>query len=245
MFRIAVCDDEQYITDKMEQYILKYGKDNDVDFQIVKFESGKILANSKKHFDLIFLDIQMEENEEGITTAQYIRSMDMDTPIVFVTNFSDFSMQAHKVHAFDFIEKPFEYKNIEMILNDFRRLGEKRHNMVIEFKTPRGAKVQPIDEIIYIMVTDKRRELYLYVSSQKEKINIKGNLSDIYSRLDSNQFFMPHRSYVINLNFAQLTKGNNSIIMSNGDDIPLSRDKREKYREQIHKYISEKGALLK
>lgn len=245
MIRVAVCDDERYITDKIEQCVLKYGKENDVYFQIVKFESGKKLIDSKKHFDLIFLDIQMEEKEEGITTAQYIRSIDMDTPIVFVTNFSDFSMQAHKVHAFDFIEKPFEYMNIERILNDFRRIGEKHRNMVIELKTVNGAKIQSIDEIIYIMITNKRRELYLYVSSQKDKINIKGNLSDIYSRLDSNQFFIPHRSYVINLDFVQSTKGSNFIIMSNGDDIPLTRDNREKFREQMHKYISEKGALLK
>lgn len=245
MIRIAVCDDEQHITDKIEQCILKYGEDNNIDFQITKFKNGKILIDSQKHFDLIFLDIQMGENDEGITTAQRIRLEDMDTHIVFATGFPNFSMQAHSVHAFDFIEKPFEYMDIERVLNDFRRIGEKRRNKVIELKTVNGAIVQPIDEIIYIMVTNKRRELYLYVTSQENKISIKGNLSDIYSRLDSNQFFIPHRSYVINLDRVYLFNGSNSIIMSNGDDLPLTRDNREKFKEQMHKYVSEKGALLK
>jgi len=245
MLKIAVCDDEKYMVEIIEKYILEYAENKGIEFQVIKFESGKMLAKSLIKFDLIFLDIQMSEADEGITAAKSIRLLDMDTPIVFVTSFSDFCMQAHKVHAFDFISKPLEYADIERVLDDFRRIGEKHRNVLIEFKTLSGTMIQPVNEIIYIMVTAKRRELYLYVSSQKEKFKIKGNLSEIYSRLDSNQFFIPHRSYIINLDFVVSNKNRDFVLMSNGDKIPLTRDNSEKYKVQMHKYISERGDLLK
>ena len=243
MINVAVCDDDDLIVKRVEFYILQFASANNVDFQVYKYSSGESLIKSEKQYDLIFLDVEMN-GISGINVAEMIRKTDMDTPIVFITSYSDYSMEAHTVHAFDFIKKPFEYSSIERILNDFNRIGEKRRDIVIELKTSNGIRIQPVEEIIYIMVGNKR-ELYIYVTSQNNAIKLKGNLSDIFSCLNQNQFFIPHRSYIINLNYVKFINEYKSILMSNGDNIPLTRANKEKFREKMHRFISNKGASLK
>lgn len=242
MIRVAICDDDEYIVKRIEYFVSQYGSEKDTIFHTSKFYSGNELINSTEQFDLIFLDVEMN-NIDGISAAQKIRRNDMDTPIVFVTNYPNYSMQAHKVHSFDFVSKPFEYDDICRVLTDFMRLGEKRCNAVIELTCYDNNKIiQPVDDIVYVMITNKR-ELYMYTNGQKEAIILKDNLSGIFSKLDKRQFFIPHRSYIINFKYVRTIKNYYDIVMSNGDIVPLSQRKCEEFRKQQHKYIMGKGVF--
>lgn len=118
MLKIAVCDDDKLIIDKMESLVLKYAEQNGIDLKIFAFLDGNNLVSSKQQFDLIFLDIQMQFSN-GIETAQKIREMDMNVPIVYITNFSQYWRNAYKVHAFDYISKPFDFIDIKSVMDDF------------------------------------------------------------------------------------------------------------------------------
>lgn len=104
MLKVAVCDDVSTIVDKLEQYIREYFSNNNGTVQIFKFYDGETLLGSELQFNLVFLDVEMG-GIDGITAAEYIRKNDMDLPIVYITGYSDYCMQAHHVHAFDFIKK--------------------------------------------------------------------------------------------------------------------------------------------
>lgn len=241
--KVAICDDEAMVVDKIEKNIIEYGYAENVDFIINKFYSGESLIESGVYFDLIFLDIEMKDMN-GIATAEKIRQFNMDLPIVYITSYSDYCMQAYKVHAFDFISKPFEYNDIENVLNDLRRLGEKQGSTVVQLKTENSSIMQTADDIVYMVMADKR-EIYMYLAAQRDGIKIKGNLSDIYKLLDANTFFMPHKSYIVNLQHVKSVENYYDIIMYNGDVVPLSQRKREQFKEQMHKYVLSKGVLLK
>lgn len=235
MLKIAVCDDEMYMVDKIEMYILKYGKDNNLDFQIDKFYNGMDLLNSDKEFNLVFLDIQMDEMD-GIMTGKLIKSRNMSTPIVYITSFADESQRAHKVHAFDFVIKPFGYCEIEEVMRDFCKLSNKTKESFIQLKTESGDElIQNTDKIIYFEYDNQRTIIMKTVDSE---MKIKGALYEIFEKLDQVQFAQPHKAYILNLMYVQsIEKGNINVVLKNNKKIPLSQKKRIEFREKLHKFM--------
>ena len=68
----------------------------------------------------------------------------------------------------------------------------------------------------------------------------KGNISDIYDKLNSFDFFMPHRSHIINLSMVKSFKRNDKIVMINEDEIPLSKGNTEEFEKNLAKKMHEK-----
>lgn len=64
MFRIAICDDEEYFRLREGKLIESYMKKRGYDIRIDRYPSGKALlreAGIPLQYDIIFLDISMEE----------------------------------------------------------------------------------------------------------------------------------------------------------------------------------------
>ena len=139
MINVAVCDDEPEIADEIGRYILQYGSENDIDFQINKYSCGEMLLNAGKCFDVIFLDIIMDKIN-GIETGKAIKNSNIKTHIIYITNFTNYSMSAHKVHAFDFIEKPINYLKISEVLDDLVKYMSDCQPEYIRVKTDSGAE---------------------------------------------------------------------------------------------------------
>lgn len=233
MLKIAVCDDVSTIVDKLEQYIREYFSNNNGTVQIFKFYDGETLLGSELQFNLVFLDVEMG-GIDGITAAEYIRKNDMDLPIVYITGYSDYCMQAHHVHAFDFIKKPFEYNDIERVLNDFMRVGEKLRAKRIELQTAKSNFLQDTDEILYF-VKSNTREITMYTLNGS--VVVKGNLSNIYAQLDQHEFYMTHSAYIVNLKHVKTVQNYYDIYMVNGDLVPLSQKRREEFKQKMHKFV--------
>ena len=75
-----------------------------------------LVADEK--FNIIFLDIEMQRSN-GIEVALQIRRMDMNVPIVYITSYIDYWRRAYKVHAFDFIIKPFKSEELHKVMRDY------------------------------------------------------------------------------------------------------------------------------
>ena len=58
--KIAVCDSDQSIQEKMNHYLLNYASINKKKFQITMFSSGEELLRCEERFDVISLDIEMD-----------------------------------------------------------------------------------------------------------------------------------------------------------------------------------------
>lgn len=62
MIKFAVCDDEPSMTQKIREFISTYMQENqDAAYHISSFSNGRSLLESSCDFDVIFLDIQMEQ----------------------------------------------------------------------------------------------------------------------------------------------------------------------------------------
>lgn len=232
MFRIAICDDEQRIAEELGNVVRKFFSDKTMDVCVELFLDGNELLNCEKRFDLIFLDIEIKETN-GIEIGRDIRSHDVNVPIVYVTNHTGYWRSAYQVHAFGFVEKPVEEEEIYKILQDFLNIIKENSQKVIELKTEDGMFLQNMDEIYYIMVNKKRTML---VKTEQKEYFVKGNLADIYEKLDKKQFFVSHRSSIVNLNYIDHVK-EYDIYMRNGEWVPLAQKKRKEFLLKLNEFV--------
>lgn len=233
MLRIAVCDDEKKTIDKVESLILKYAEQNDLKLKIITFSDGNNLVSSKQQFDLIFLDIQMQFSN-GIEIAQKIREMDMSVPIVYITNYSQYWRNAYKVHAFDYISKPFDFIDIKSVMDDFIKSLMESEPITISFDTEDGAVVLNVNEICYFLVKDKKTIL---VGTIYSELIVKEYLSDILRKLPEDRFFQVHRSCIVNLEYVQNVIKEDGIIMKDGTWLPMSSRKQRDFFYALSKYF--------
>ncbi len=98
---IAVCDDEQFMCDMLEEKI-KEALPNAV---VYKFSSGKELLDSAVQIDILFLDIQMP-GMDGMEAARLFRRNWKQTLIIFITAAPEYVFQAFDVGAFHYLVKP-------------------------------------------------------------------------------------------------------------------------------------------
>ncbi len=235
MIKVAVCDDDEYMVDKIGSYVLKFGVDKQIEFRIYKFYNGEALANSEIEFDLVFLDIKMQELD-GLEAGKLLKERNMAVPIVYITSFADESDRAHKVHAFDFIVKPFKYEDIEAVLRDFKKLDKKISYDFIKVRADTGDEIiQNIDEIIYFEYKGQRN---IIMKTINDEIHIKGNLYEIYEKLDRMQFTYTHKGFIVNLmQVRSISKGLDKVYFKNGGEVPLAYKKRLEFKENLHKFM--------
>lgn len=233
MLNIAVCDDERLFVDKLTNIILSYTKQNNILVNIEKYNDGTELIKSNIKFDLIFLDIEMKKSN-GIKVAENIRQVDSNVPIVYVTSYSDYWRRAYKVHAFDFILKPFNKDDIFNVLSDFFACKKNSSVKNVELMTEYGIEIQPINEIYYFIVMAKKT---IQVSTVQKEYVVKENLSDIFDKLDDESFYLSHRSCIVNLNYVQTIRKNDGILMTNGDWLPLAQKKQKDFFLKLSKQL--------
>ncbi len=237
MLRFAVCDDQQEILDEMQKLIILFSKQRSVMVEICRFSNGKELLDSEVKYDLIFLDIEMGIFN-GIETAQKIREIDMNVPIVYITNYTDYWRKAYKVHAFEFITKPFSSEDIFNVLSDFIATICEKESKKIELVSDKGLVILEEDDICYFLCTDIKRKIIVHTVD--EEIIVKGNLNVIFSKLTDGKFYIPHRSCIVNLKYVKTIDNYYEIIMRNGEYIPLAQKKRNEFKVVLHKYLSNK-----
>ncbi len=138
--RILVIDDESAIRDSMRMILEYEGYEF---FGAGTGEEGIALVQ-RDSFDLVFLDIKMP-GMDGLETLSRIKSIAEPLPVVIISGHGTVStaVEATKLGAFDFIEKPLATERILLTirnaigfsrLNDenrsLKRVVEVRHEMV-------------------------------------------------------------------------------------------------------------------
>ena len=102
--RIAICDDEKSYIEKIKKDIKSF-QTHENEFEFSEFESGEefIAEFSNDKYDLLILDIEMKDLN-GLQTAEFIRQLDKNVILIFMTGYDKFVYQGYEVKAFRYIK---------------------------------------------------------------------------------------------------------------------------------------------
>lgn len=92
--RVAICDDDRESCARLRSLIRKQKPD----CEVTCFDTGRRFLEARKHFDILLLDIQMEEMS-GIEVARVLRINQEKTILIFVTALKEYAAEAFEVSA--------------------------------------------------------------------------------------------------------------------------------------------------
>lgn len=230
MISIAICDDEITVLKHTKRLLEEYpGRE----LQIEVFTNGESLLNSPLEFEIILLDIDMQKLN-GIETAQLIRQKNKKVKLIYVTNYSDYTVFAFAVHAFAYLLKPLKPEELYRQLDEAFEYMQLSVDKLLEFHTTDGIiRINPND-IFYFEYLNRK----VYLRSATGTHILKRKITELALELQEKGFVMPHKSFVVNLYSVKSIKGYD-IFLSNGLTVPLSQKKSMEFRKALNQYLSE------
>ncbi|MBP1535418.1 MAG: response regulator transcription factor [Ruminococcus sp.] len=233
MLKIAMCDDSPQDRSKLLEVLKSYAEERKLDIDAAIYSAGEELLADMQEFDIIFLDIEMN-GINGIETAQRIRGMDMTMPIVYVTSYSKYWRSAYKVHAFDFISKPYERDDIFAVMDDFLASSREDRSVKIQIETAGGTEIVDTSDVCYLLIQKKKSVI---VGLKDGELTSTETLTQLAHKLENEQMFQIHRSCYVNLKYVQNYSRSDGVIMQTGTWLPLARQRQEEFLYMLGKYL--------
>lgn len=189
----AICDDDPLFCKQLEQYVNEYIKEHKIkDVSLFTYHSGEELLAQSISFDIVFLDVEMT-GVSGIHTGRKLKEQNPKVIFIIITSYNDYLDEALRFHAFRYLSKPLDkdrlFRNIKDALYVYNTNVQK---MIIETKED-NYTVYTSD---IIMIEALGRKVIVRTTSD-DYLSIH-NMNYWKEKLDENQFFQPHRSYIIN-----------------------------------------------
>ena len=228
MINVAICDDETVIIEYLQSIIGKLAMGINERIIIDGFNSStdliKMLDNGEK-YDLIFLDIQMPEMS-GIDVGNYIRNNlnNNITQIIYISGQQEYAMDLFSIRPMDFLIKPLTEDNIRKVFSTAYRLISGNKQM-FEYKVREEIHRIELSNIIYFL-SDARK---IKMVTNNGIIEFYEKMDDLYQRVKDYNFIYIHKSYIVNNIHIEKFRPL-SVLMDNGEELPISRGRRGNIR---------------
>ncbi len=216
-------------------------------------EAHHFLQNSEAP-DVLFLDVEMP-GKDGFDFAREISGM--RTEIVFVTSHAEYAVRAFEACALDYIVKPTTPEKLEQFLERYRQRRARREATTIPaqitelmenffsgkkpptrlFISAQG-KIQVVNlsEVLYMSSVESYTWIYMANGIKHLSTKVLRTYSD--ALIAHPDFVRIHRSTLINKQYVDhiIRDGTNhrfATVMVNGEELPISYNKREEIIARI------------
>lgn len=219
---IFAIDDEPKMLGLLHQAISKAAPEAQIEDFTLGTRALKAIEEQKMRPDIVFSDIQMP-GTDGLALAVKLKTLSPDTKLVFVTGFSEFALDAYRVHARGYVMKPVDAamirEEIDHLVPDFRNHPEKLivrcfgkfevfwQNAPLQF-----ARLQTY-------------ELFAYLIDQNGAFSNNKEIASVIWEKETNIRVLTHRlrNLVLDLRSTLERVGQDHVILKTGRTIAVDR----------------------
>lgn len=199
--------------------------------------------------DVIFLDIQLADGR----SFEIFERASIDSPIIFITAYDQFTLKAFKVNSIDYLLKPVQKEDLRLALEKLKKLNRKALNgdeldllkEIIKSKgqsykqrlvIKAGNKIQfkPAEEVAYFFADGK--EAYMVSRKENRKHLIGYTLEELEEILDPRDFFRISRKFIVRADAIAEVKGLISsrlevkLIQNTEHELAVSRERAQDFK---------------
>jgi two-component system LytT family response regulator len=185
-------------------------------------------------------------NQNGFALLDYFEEDAIDFKIVFVTAYSEYSLQAFEMSAVDYILKPARIdsigkaiKKVESLVNlkeSYKTLKEniaEHSDKKLVLQTAETIYVVKLDDIIFIQAEGNYTKFH---TTSHNVLTITKKIAEFDYLEKMDLFFRSHRSFIINISkIKKVDKKEFVIIMSNDEQAYLAQDKKQQLIDKIER----------
>lgn len=203
--------------------------------------------------DLVFLDVQMP-GADGFSVLRRLNLQPFPI-IIFTTAFDQYALEAFKVHAMDYLLKPFEQERFDEaverageqlkmkrsagfndqlmnLVKSFQQVDEPYLSTIKIKEKGREQRVN-VDDLIYLETARN----YVILQTTERQFLYRATMNEMEEQLNPDEFLRIHRSYLINRRFVKGHRyaGGNEFAfeMKNGKVLQSAKS----YKEAITQYL--------
>jgi len=215
--KIAIIEDEPKIAESLKLILMEI----DSSISVMKILSSvkssvEWLRVNQSSCDLLFMDINLTDG----LSFEIFNQIESNTPIVFVTAYDQYALDAFKVNGVDYILKPFDKTKIKQSLKKFKSLTQTGSNPIS------AESLQHLLEVVVSKTITNKRKSYLvyhqdkliplsvddiswfYKSNQvtyactisNKKFIIDDALDKIQNEVSSVNFYRANRQFIVSKN---------------------------------------------
>lgn len=228
MIVIGICDGEQAVRSLLAGYVERYHAGTGVEIRLLSYNTGeKLLQNYILEMDLIFLEIPFR-NINGLRIAEHIRKLDSQVRIVFLTTVLTYVLEAYEAGASNYLLKPLSYAGFCRELSQIREAKSSFESLSFLEENKKGLYKIYLHQILYIETRDKKTLIH----TRQENIPSNKQMKQHEQLLSGTSLIRCHAGYIVNLRYFQKLEGN-SLMLTDGSEIPVSRNRRQQVLAQI------------
>ncbi len=237
--KIAICDDNLTIRKELFQLIQKQLLEVD----IVEYQSGEELINTKESFDIYFLDIKMGKIS-GMDIAKHIRKQEeisrQKSIIIFVTGYQEYMEAAFDVNAFHYLIKPIDVEKFSKVFSRAWKkvfVFEEQSKQYIIVKSSGTQQKILLKNIYYIESSNKK----VIFHTTNGTLEVYKKMKELENTL-GNTFYRCHRCYFVNMEKISAYSTDN-IQLTNGENLLLARKKYSDFIKTYMRYVKNGGIV--
>ncbi len=212
--RIVIVEDEIPAINRLKSLLNRYDPDFNIIAELHSVKDTVEWLESVSDFDLMFMDIRLSDG----LSFDIFNAIDVKKPIIFITAYNQYAVDAFKVNSIDYLLKPLNYKDLCRALDKIKTLQEHlpgqssfnftmlgdvynrlRKNVKTRFMVKVGDHIKSVlTENIMIFYAEGRT---VFIITQKgNKYIVDYTLDDITKQIDQEMFFRANRSVIVNIN---------------------------------------------
>ena len=253
--KVLIVDDEPLAREGVALRLAKHG---DIEV-IAECESGSEAIRSILSLspDLVFLDIKMPK----VTGFDVVNAVGVEhmPPVIFLTAYDEFAIQAFQTHAIDYLLKPIEddrfiesldHARQHILKNKISQRSQQLTQLLSQTQASNPNQEQASGRLVirsnghvYLLLAEdiywvEAEGDYVSVHTPSKSHLVRETMKSMEQRLTPQGFQRVHRSSIVNLNYVRelisLDNGDYQIILRDNTCVKLSRN----YRDELYRRLN-------
>ena len=239
----VIIDDEAIARDVLKNYLTKYCPQVEILGEAENIKEAVPLI-AEKQPQLVFLDVEMPFGN-AFDVLEATKEFSYET--IFITAFSQYSLQALNKSASYYILKPIDIQELIVAINKVAESLEKkdelnRNRILLENLKQKPEKQQLIlpslqgfdvvktEDIIRLQADGNFTQIYLSNGTKKMVCRFLKHFDEILE----NPFVRVHRSHIINTKFVKAYHKSGTATLMDDTEIEISTNFKENFIQQFY-----------
>jgi two-component system, LytTR family, response regulator LytT len=247
--KVLILEDEQHSAERLANLVKKYDRSVEILAVIGSLEEARTWFENNLSPDLIFMDIHLSDG----SSFELLKSNPTDVPIIFVTAYDRYAIQAFKVNSIDYIVKPVDEAELKQALVKFHKTRSSfqiRADDIQKFTQAITAARQPrivakINDQLVIIKTDDVAYFAIHNgttwvhSSNGNKVLIDHSLDELEKQLSPSLFFRINRKFIVRVEAIKKIESyfNSRYVLKLSPDIDeeviVSRERAQQFKKWL------------
>ena len=209
MLNIIIIEDEKFANQNLARALTNIEADINVAAQLYSVKESIEYFLKEPQADLIFCDVQLED---GLSFEIFSKA-EIRTPVIFITGYDQFVMNAFEYNGIDYLLKPVCEDELKKSITKYHKLEKHFNNQpslsnLVQYVTRKRTRLivkkglenisLRLEDIVLFFTENK---IVYVVDKWGKKYIADKNLGELEEDLDSAIFFRANRQYIVNINF--------------------------------------------